>query len=185
MKKFLYTLLLASIVISCKHEVKEKLPNSSILEKLDRAHLKVEKSSIQYREVVQLDHHQMAEVYGVYTPPAIVSLFSNDTIVSNLIKIDQLIGLDMPFKVLAYSEPDTLKLSYAYTSAKFIQKRHHLSDIDIVEYGRAIDGIVVQLPQKLISHTPVSSVDSGFGIVRVLSNFDYDVTLLKIRAMVK
>ncbi|PHR16677.1 MAG: hypothetical protein COA38_21640 [Fluviicola sp.] len=163
-----------------------KPETTTISDKVDAAHITVEKNILKYREVVKLDHHRMAERNGAETPPAIVSIFADDSsIVSELISKNQLIGVDMPFKILAYTEPDSQKASYAYTSAEFIQRRHDLKEEDLTAYKNVIDDVVAQLPQDLISSTDCSMVENGFGIINIESDFDFNLTLEKIREMVR
>ncbi len=158
----------------------------SISDKVDAAHITVEKNILKYREVVKLDHHRMAENNGAETPPAIVSIFADDSrIVSELLAKNQLIGIDMPFKILAYTEPNSEKASYAYTSAEFIQKRHALNDNDVTGYKEVIDTIVGQLPQDSISETDCVTVNNGFGILHITSDYNFNSTVDKIREFVR
>lgn len=157
----------------------------TVSDKVDHAHITVEKKIIEYREIVKLDHHRMAEKNGAETPPAIVSIFTDDSIiVSELLAKSQLIGVDMPFKLLAYTEPNSEEAFYAYTSAEFIQRRHNLTDVDLTEYKEVIDAIVAQLPQDSVSSTDSSTVDKGFGIIEIESDYDFDTTLTNIREFV-
>lgn len=165
---------------------KVKPSEKTISDKVDAAHINVEEKTIRYREIVKLDHHRMAEKQDAYTPPAIVSIFTDDTkIVSELISKNQLIGLDMPFKILAYTEPDADKASYAYTSADFIRRRHELNLCDLIDYNKVIEGVVAQLPQDSISSTDCSMVEKDFSIIHIKSDFDFNLTLEKIREFVR
>jgi len=162
-----------------------KPTTTTITEKVDDAHIIVEENTLKYREVVKLDHHRMAEINGAETPPAIVSIFTDDTsIVSELVAKNQLIGLDMPFKILAYTEPNSQKASYAYTSAKFIQKRHDLKQHDLSAYKKVIEDVMDQLPPNSISITDNLTVKNGFGIIKIKSDYNFYLTVKKIREFV-
>ncbi len=165
---------------------KVKLAEKTISDKVDDAHITVEEKILKYREVVKLDHHRMAEKNGAETPPAIVSIFADDSkIVSELLSKNQLIGIDMPFKILAYTEANSQKASYAYTSAEFIRKRHDLKHSDLTAYNKVIDDIVAQLPQDSISSTDYLTVKNGFGIIKIKSDYNFNLTLTKIREFVR
>jgi len=158
----------------------------TISDKVDDAHITVEENILKYREVVKLDHHRMAEKNGAETPPAIVSIFTDDTrVVSELLSKNQLIGIDMPFKILAYTEPNSHKASYAYTSAEFIERRHDLNHHDLTDYKKVIDNIVAQLPQDSISSTDFLTVENGFGIIKIKSDYNFNLTLSEIREFVQ
>lgn len=164
---------------------KIKTAEKTTSQKVDAAHITVVKNILKYREVVKLDHHRMAENNGAETPPAIVSIFADDSrIVSELLAKSQLIGIDMPFKILAYTEPNSQKASYAYTSAEFIQRRHALNDQDVTGYKEVIDAIVGQLPQDSISETDCLMVNNGFGILHITSDYNFNSTLDKIKELV-
>lgn len=163
-----------------------KPAEKSTSKKVDSAHITVEKIILKYREIVKLDHHRMAERNGADTPPAIVSIFTDDSkIVSELLSKNQLIGIDMPFKILAYTEPDSHNASYAYTSAEFIQRRHDLHPDDLTAYKKVIDTSLSQLPKNLISTTDYASVHNGFGILTIKSDYNFDLTVSKIREFVR
>ena len=57
----------------------------------------------------------MAKEEDVYTPPSIATIFSDPVVNTPLIKENPLIGIDLPFKILCFSEADTTKVSMAYT----------------------------------------------------------------------
>ena len=158
----------------------------STSDKVDSAHIRIEEIILNYREIVKLDHHRMAEKKGAETPPAIVSIFTDDSkIVSELLSKNQLIGIDMPFKILAYTEPNSQKASYAYTSSEFIRRRHGLQPDALTEYKKVINAIVGQLPQDSISSTAYLTIKNGFGILKIKSDYNFNVTLEKIREFVR
>ena len=105
----LYIALVIIILSSCgqiKQEQKsdskaspEVTQNQSILHKVDVLDRQVKEVSAAYTLIASLDHHRMAKEEGVYTPPAIASIFSDAKINTELLaNNDQLLGLDLPFK---------------------------------------------------------------------------------------
>lgn len=106
-KLFLLLSIMAFIFLSCNTTLKKE--NIDIRTKVDLEVEKLEFNTVKFTPIVSIDHSRLAEAAGVYTPPSIVSIFSNTEINSALLQLDPLIGLDLPYKVLCYSEPDTIK----------------------------------------------------------------------------
>lgn len=182
----LFTLFLL-IIISCKPKQQESADiekGINILEKVDAMQLQIDKSIKDFNVIASLDHHRMAMESGVYTPPAILNIFSSPKINTDLIAQNQLIGLDLPYKLLCYSEPDTTKVSLAYTSAEFISKRHGIPIKELNSYSSDLDRIIKSIGIEMISPTDLQSVDKGFGIVQIASDFDFDTTVANLRAVV-
>lgn len=180
MKKLFLTLLVVAFAFqSCN--ISQKKKSNDIRTKVDLEVKKLKLNTDKFAPVVSIDHARLAEEVGVYTPPSIVSIFSNTEVNSSLLQLNQLIGLDLPYKILCYSEPDTLKPSIAYTSASFIQKRHGLSDADITDYSNDIKFVLQSLPEKNISPTNVELVDKHFGIISFQSDFDFNSTIEKLK----
>ena len=116
-------------ILSCgknqkKDVVKETLKKESITQKVDNIVNQLDKNISSFNTIATLDHHRMAAEVGVYTPPSIATIFSNAKIDVIIVKENQLAALDLPFKVLCYTEADTTNAKVAYTSSEFIQKRH-------------------------------------------------------------
>lgn len=130
-----------------------------------------------YEVIVQIDHARLAQQAGVYTPPSIVTIFSDRKVNSTLLQLDPLIGLDLPYKVLCYSEPDTSKASIAYTTSEFIRKRHGLTEADVSAYREGIETIVQSFSKKDIVSTDLGDVNQNFGIISLRSSHDFSATL--------
>jgi len=157
---------------------------TSVLLKVDNAVMQLNNQIAEYDKIATLDHHRMAADEGVYTPPSVVTIFSNPKIEVPIVQANQLIGLDLPFKVLCYAEPDTTEAKVAFTSAEFIQKRHNIDSEALRDYERAMNQIIEALPKKMISNTDVSNVDENFGIVQFKSDFDFSTTVQNLRDIV-
>ncbi|OIQ37825.1 MAG: hypothetical protein BM563_07710 [Bacteroidetes bacterium MedPE-SWsnd-G1] len=172
--------------VACKDKVNKKeeiLSNSSIVSKVDDAVKKLN-SNISNNIVVSLDHHRMALEEGVYTPPSVALIYSDSKINTDLLMHGQLIGIDLPFKVLCYTEPDTTKVSIAYTSADFIAKRHGVSNEFLNAYNANILEVISGLSNYEISESDLKSVEVGFGIFNMKSDFDFETTINNLRNIV-
>ena len=184
------TLLIITIITSlasCKENTPKKVvvkPTKSITQKVDNANQQLEGEISNYKKVVSLDHHRMAAEVGVYTPPSIATIFSDAKVDINLVQENQLTALDLPFKVLCYAEPDTLNVKVAYTSAEFIQKRHNLDPALLKEYNVTMNNVIASFPKEMIVETDVTNVNEGFGIVSIISDFDFTTTIKNLSTIV-
>lgn len=188
--KTLQSLVLASSIIlfiSCAETSKKEakvLNTETIVEKVDGASKMLEGEITSYNTIAVLDHHRMAEEEGAYTPPAIVTMFSDPQINTALVKQNQRIGLDLPFKILCYSEPDTASVSVAITSAEFIQSRHGISADKLAEYKTSLAKISEVFPEEMVLEANLDSVTEGFGTVMIQSDFDFETTVQNLKTAV-
>ena len=183
-----FTLICFIVLISScgekpvKKEISPKV--TTIVQKVDDASGILEKAISDFTTIATLDHHRMAAAEGVYTPPSIATIFSDPNIDIPIVETNQLAGLDLPFKVLCYSQPDTTAVNVAYTSAEFIQKRHQLDASLLSAYKSKMDQVLESFPKELISLTDAAQVDQGYGIVQIKSDFDYLTTVKNLRNVV-
>jgi len=174
-------------ITSCEGNSKKKVAAESpetITEKVDDAVKQLEGEILSFKKIASLDHHRMAAEAGVYTPPSIATIFSDTKIDIALVQENQLAGLDLPFKVLCYAEPDTMKAKVAFTSAAFIQKRHNLEASLLMDYKSNLSKVLASFPQEMISATEVTNIEEGFGIVNIKSDFDYATTVKNLKNIV-
>lgn len=185
--KALFIISIITSFTSCKENTPKKVtvePSKNITQKVDDAVQQLEVEISDYKKVVSLDHHRMAAEVGVYTPPSIATIFSDAKIDINLVQENQLIALDLPFKVLCYAEPDTLNVKVAYTSAEFIQKRHNLDPALLKDYNATMTKVIASFPKEMIVKTDLTNVNEGFGTVSIKSDFDFTTTVENLRTIV-
>lgn len=175
--------LITSCGINSNKESANEAP-VNISQKVDEAVKQLEEEISSFKKIASLDHHRMAAAEGVYTPPSTAILFSDSKIDVALVQGNQLAGLDLPFKVLCYSEPDTAQARVAYTSAEFIQKRHQLDAASLVDYKSNMTKVIASIPQEMVSVTDLSGVEEGFGIINIKSDFDHATTIESLRNIV-
>lgn len=185
---YFFIFLLLQLTYSCqfsqnKKESKEQ--SLTIEQKVDALQAQIKTAIAPFKIVATLNHHRMAKEVGVYTPPSIASIFSDSKVNSDLLsKHGQLLGLDLPFKLLSYSEADTVKVSIAYTSASFIAKRNGLSKEDLSDYSNTIEEILGSFDKKIISETNLDSVTINYGIIKIHSDFDFNKTVQNLKDIV-
>lgn len=184
---FLIGTIIALLIISCKPKQKESVDkdvDSSILDQVDLVQKDITKELKSFKTIAVLDHHRMAKAEGVYTPASILNIFSDPAVNTPLIAADQLMGLDLPFKILCYTEPDTSKVSLAFTSSEFISKRHGVTMAQLDAYSKVMDGLINTSGSQMLSTTNVDSVDKGFGIIQIASDYDFETTVANLRKIV-
>ncbi len=158
----------------------------SIVERVDQTHAVLSSALANFDQIANLDHHRMAKEVGIYTPPAIAMIFSDKQINIDLLAgADPLLGLDLPFKLLVYTEADTSKVSVAYTSGDFIAKRHGMDAAAFADYNSKIAGVLQVVDSEMISETSLDSVQKGFGIIKIESDYDFATTMQNLNAIVK
>ena len=191
MKSIKSIIFIISLVFinSCGEQPKKEVitvtpDKESISKKVDNAVKQLEGKITSFKTIATLDHHRMAAEVGVYTPPSIAMIFSDSKINTAIIEENQLVGLDLPFKILSFTEADTTKVKVAYTSSEFIQKRHNLDASLLVDYKSNMTKVLASFPEEMISKTDISTVNEGFGIVSMKSDFDYTTTVQNLRDIV-
>lgn len=158
----------------------------TILAKVDALDNTVKESIADFNLIASLDHHRMAKAEGVYTPPAIANIFSDSKINSDLLSNEnQLLGLDLPYKVLCFSEDDTTNAKLAYTSVGFIARRHGIPEEYLSDYSNRLDKVLSSIDKTMISETNLDSVTLEYGIVKIQSDFDFENTIEKLSQIVK
>ncbi len=181
---FCFVFILSCVENQKKDVVKGTHKNESIAQEVDNVVKQLDNSISSFNTIATIDHHRMAAKAGVYTPPSIATIFSDAKIDVVIVQENQLAALDLPFKVLCYTEADTINTKIAYTSSEFIQKRHQLDPNSLTDYKSIIDKVLADFPKEMISETDITTVNKGFGIVRIKSDFDYATTVQNLRDIV-
>jgi len=187
MKNLLFLFLTFLLLVGCADTAKKEVASvaaTTIVQKVDVVVEQLEGEITSFNTITTLDHHRMAAEVGVYTPPSIATIFSDSKINNAIIQENQLAGLDLPFKVLCFTESDTTSVKVAYTSSEFIQKRHNLEASLLADYKSKMSKIVASFPKEMISMTDDANVGEGFGIVNIQSDFDFENTVKNLRAIV-
>ncbi len=153
----------------------------AIRKKVDDAVVLLDTAISRFEPILRIDHSRLAEAEGIYTPPSVVTLFSNPEVNSMLISKNQLVAIDLPYRLLCYSEPELKEASLAYTSPEFIQRRHGLTQNDVAVFSREIDGVLAAFPKEKISGTDLSGMQKDFGLIVKASAFDFATTINNLK----
>jgi uncharacterized protein (DUF302 family) len=185
-KLIFLTISITLIHFSCSSNPKQKNESEAadIKSKVDKEAALLKSSIREFNFVLAIDHSRLAEEAGVYTPPSIVTLFSNSRVNSELISKNPLTGLDLPYKVLCYSEPDTLNASIAVTSSTFLRKRHGLTEEDLQAFDNDIKKVLGNFSESQIVPTNYEKVIKNYGIIQLNSNYDFETTIQRLKNVV-
>lgn len=133
------------------------------------------------RHVVSIDHSVLAEADGAVLNANEVTLLSNPKLNTMFLKDNIRAGLDLPYRVQAYFADDGYHLRY--TPPEFLVARHGVSNPDALALMR--DDL-----EKLSAHLPnmqpidVAKMDRDYGIVELVSDFDFHMTVTKLKQAV-
>ncbi|TVU65789.1 DUF302 domain-containing protein [Vibrio atlanticus] len=179
MKKLSLIILLVLPMVGCETTV-DPIVHESKLNAVDESVLIVDANAQeqQFEKILTIDHSRLAGQAGEYLAPSRVDLYTDDVLNTQLLKDDLQVGLDLPFRVLNYVENDAQKA--VYTDAQFIQKRHAITDSDaLTRYAEATTSLV----KGLDNVTPVESegLTEGYGIETLVSDYDFETTLVNIK----
>lgn len=182
-----FILLITSMILlllSCNSNPKNKNKGLDIRSKIDKQVDLLTSSINEFNFILRIDHSRLAEEAGVYTPPSIVTLFSNSKVNSELIRLNPMTGLDLPYKVLCYSEPDTTDAVIAYTSSTFIQKRHGLHKEDLKEFENDLKKVLSNFSESRIAPTNIEKTGLNYGIIQLTSGYDFETTIQRLKSVV-
>lgn len=132
----------------------------------------------------RIDHQANAALAGLELPPTEVLLFGNPALGTPLMQANQLVGLDLPQKILAFEDGG---LKVAFNTAAYLQKRHGLTNVE--ESLAKIDGALSKLVERASGTAPdtsaavvsVNETTEGEGVISVSSQNDFVTTVGKLK----
>ena len=138
-----------------------------------------------------IDHQANAASTSQTLLPTSVQLFGNPALGTPLMQVNQLAGLDLPQKILAWENEDAVT-QLAYNSADYLQQRHLITGSEAADNAlQMITGALDNLSFAASGNTeqeeeiavgsdteevPDVVVTAGEGIVFVTSEQDFDTT---------
>ncbi|MBB3697277.1 DUF302 domain-containing protein [Flammeovirga yaeyamensis] len=157
------------------------LINSDIQNSVDDFTIAVKENTKDFKQIVIIDHSRLAQEQGVKMPPSIVNIFSNPKVNSQLLSEDILIGLDLPYRVIVYAEPEANRPTVAYADKSYLQKRysidHHALNTLEHDYKKAIK----HLPKEDISKVNTEGLTKHYGIIDITSDYNYEETIARLK----
>ncbi|WP_172826840.1 DUF302 domain-containing protein [Flammeovirga sp. SJP92] len=182
--KTLIFITLLFLFFSCSNDKLSEYTALTVRHKVDLEVDHLKDVILPFQSITQIDHSRLAKDAGVYTPPSIVTIFSDKKVNAALLQKNQLIGVDLPFKVLLYSEPDTQKVTLAYTSAAFIQRRHALKGEDVKSFQNGINNVVEKFPISILAKDCDRRVEKEYGLIIQQSTKPFKQTIVDLKSAI-
>jgi len=135
--------------------------------------------------VLSIDHARLAAKDGVLTmAPARVAIFSNPAVNTALIQANPLVGLELPYRVLAYADGDSPRTLYA--DGSYLRQRYGLSDtVSTQAYDEQLMASVAAVDTRQQLRLVGDRIDAGYGIVSLESQYDFGTTLMRIERAIR
>ncbi|VFQ47116.1 DUF302 domain-containing protein [Desulfoluna butyratoxydans] len=133
--------------------------------------------------VLMIDHARLAQEQGVDMPASQVTIYNDPKVNTPLLKHSPLIGLDLPFRILVYSdEMQGQTANVLYASADFLRKRHGLdASVSLDEYTQAFTTPLKKLPPDVVSVVDGKGVTLEYGINYLSSPFLLEETIERLK----
>lgn len=133
--------------------------------------------------VVTIDHARLAAAQGETMPPAVVTIFSDPEVSTELMLSNPRVGLDLPFKVLVFDDMGTPTV--AYPTASFLAARHGLTDEKVLErYDSAMFTALRGIDHDDLALVGAASVSRDYGIAELESDFEFAETIARLEQAV-
>lgn len=132
-----------------------------------------------------IDHAANAAGAELELPPTSLQLFGNPALGTPLMQVNQMAGIDLPQKILAWQDA-TGNTLVANNSVDYLRRRHSLAGNEAAEnslatMSSALNNLVNTAQGNITDGTepfepPLSMVGPGEGILTVISTTDMDTT---------
>lgn len=136
-------------------------------------------------KLVEIDHSRLGNEAGSEMPPARVLIFSNPRLETELIKLNPLVAIDLPFRILAFESVPGGESKVIYNSFDYIESRYQLTpplvlrelfNDSMAQVLRGID------PEKTASFDQ-DKMESD-GVITIKSPYDFQTTFDKVQAAI-
>lgn len=145
-----------------------------------------------------IDHQANAANIDEILRPTSVQLFGNPALGTPLMQVNQMAGLDLPQKILAWENEDG-ETQLAYNSVDYLQQRHDITDSEAADTAlQTISGALEALSFNASGNTVDEATDdsevetaqtvgvaSAEGIITVTSTQDMDTTYSALAASIQ
>ncbi len=138
-------------------------------------------NELSLQKVLEIDHSRLAAEVESQMPPARVLLFSNIELESELLVKNQLVGIDLPLRVLAYESLSNGPSKLIYNSYDYLASRYDLSPSGA---ARTLFDESMSLALNGVDPTDIASFGQDKmqpdGIVTLDSPFDFEETYRRV-----
>lgn len=144
-------------------------------------------SSANLSKVVSIDHSRLAQQAGSVMPPATVLIFSDPTLESELIKLNPLVALDLPLRVLAFEDVGDSGSKVIYNSFDFLASRYQLNSNAAKSLRRQYDHDMNEatrgVPPAAMALFSNDDMNPD-GIITIASPYGYEETIDRVNAAI-
>ncbi len=135
--------------------------------------------------IADIDHSRLAFEAGSVMGPSRVLLLSEPTLESRLVATDPRIGLDLPFRILAFESPgDARQSKVIWNDFGYLASRYELTPDVVATLGPRYEALAARvtagLPEEAIRRFADDTMQPS-GIVTLESPYAADETLRRIR----
>lgn len=185
--RFFVALALASVVEqrSVQAQNGKVSADSDRVGEVDALKKKVAKNIGDRQTVVVIDHARLAKKAGVPMPPSVVTIFSDPAVNSPLMMENPRIGMDLPFKVLAYAEPHSNRPSIAFASADYLAARHGIDRPELLAaYRKGMAAALNGISEEVLSPVKSESITLGYGLIELKSEYSMSESVERLKTAV-
>jgi uncharacterized protein (DUF302 family) len=134
--------------------------------------------------VKELDHSQNASSVNMDLAPTKIIFFGNPNLGTPLMQEDQLIGLDLPQRVLFYEEDEAVFV--LYNSTDYLGSRYDVANVESLDkVADALNTLVGTAVNAKAENTGSQEVGLHEGIVTVESNVDFETTYSNLKSSIE
>ncbi len=131
--------------------------------------------------IAEVDHTANSISVGRVLNPTRIVFFGNPVLGTPLMQENQLVGLDLPQKVLFFENQD--EVVYAvYNSVKYLESRYDLQEVSTLgQISNALSNLVRAATDAEIKSAADINADPGEGIITKISTEDFETTYSNLR----
>lgn len=135
--------------------------------------------------VIDIDHARLAKAAGQPFRPTEVVMFHDINLEQTLIQQHQLLALELPFKVLAYTS-ESGNAQVIWNSLEFIENKYGVTFNPEIhnEYNQSMSYVTKNIPSSDIQSFSSDTIDSD-NITTLQSTYDFQDTLEKSLTAIK
>ncbi len=176
----LLLLFILALLAGCEAEVPEAGRYTAPDALFDQVRANIARATT-LETLVEIDHSRLGAAAGSSMPPARVLLFSDPKLEADLLAENILVGIDLPFRALAFESADTgeaqvIHNRYAYLASRYgLAPEGELADRYQLVHERALEGVS---PEARAGFDDDRMQPDG--IVTISSPYDFAETLRRI-----
>lgn len=130
--------------------------------------------------IAEVDHAANARAVGRVLNPIKIVFFGNPNLGTPLLQKNQLVGLDLPQKVLFFENNDALVFAM-YNSVAYLESRYQLQDTATLgQVSVALETLTNTATNSDVKRAGILIAESGEGIITIESNRDFVQTYSSI-----